>query len=149
MSSETVVSESVTIPGVTPHDVFAYLTDPANHVSDAGDMDVRGPTGSSRLTAKGDHFGMKMSWHGLPYRVVNTVVEFEPDERIAWRHFGGHRWRYELAAVDGGTEVTESFDLSRLPTTTHWIYRRFFGFPKAYRRNLRTSLDDLRDQLST
>ena len=49
---------------------------------------------------------------GLPYRIANEVVEFEPDRRIAWRHIGAHRWRYELTEVEGGTEVTETFDWS-------------------------------------
>jgi len=50
-----------------------------------------------------------------------TVVEFEQDRRIAWqtvlsgplgRFLGGRIWRYELEPVDGGTKVTESWDLS-------------------------------------
>ena len=62
---------------------------------------------------------MKM---GVPYSVSNTVVEFEQDRRIAWqtvlagplgRFLGGRIWRYELEPVDGGTKVTESWDLSR------------------------------------
>lgn len=54
---------------------------------------------------------------GVPYPIENTVVEFEEDRLIAWRHFGGHRWRYELEPVDGGTKVTETFDwsTSKLP----------------------------------
>jgi len=52
-----------------------------------------------------------------PYAIRNTVVEHEPDRRIAWRHWGGHRWRYQLEPVEGGTRVTETFDWStaRLP----------------------------------
>ncbi len=55
---------------------------------------------------------MKM---GLPYRVSNEVVEYEPDRLIAWRHLGRHRWRYELEPVEGGTRVTETFDWSTVP----------------------------------
>jgi hypothetical protein len=145
---ETVVSQSVTIPGVTPADVFAHLADPANHVSAGDHPDVAGPIGATRLTGKGDTFGMRMRWRGLPYRITNTVVEFDQDRRIAWRHFGGHRWRYELAEAADGTTVTESFDISRLPGPAHVIYRRLYGFPDAYRRNLRESLDALRDRLA-
>jgi fructosamine-3-kinase len=59
---------------------------------------------------------------GLPYTVSNTVIEFEQDRRIAWqtvlsgplgRFLGGRIWRYELEPVDGGTKVTESWDLSQ------------------------------------
>ena len=62
---------------------------------------------------------MKM---GVPYSVSNTVIEFEQDRRIAWqtvlsgplgRFLGGRIWRYELEPVDGGTKVTESWDLSQ------------------------------------
>ena len=59
---------------------------------------------------------------GVPYTMSNTVIEFEPDRRIAWqttlsgplgRFVGGRIWRYELEAVDGGTMVTET--LGHLP----------------------------------
>ena len=53
-----------------------------------------------------------MKLFGLPYKIRNTVVEFDEDRRIAWRHFGGHRWRYVPRAQPGGTRVTESFDYS-------------------------------------
>ena len=59
----------------------------------------------------GDKFSMDMK-RGVPYRIANTVVEFEENRRIAWAHFGKHRWRYELTPKDGGTEVTETFDWS-------------------------------------
>jgi hypothetical protein len=68
----------------------------------------------------GSTFGMSMKM-GVPYSMSNTVVEFEPDRRIAWktafpgplgRLIGGRIWRYEFEAVDGGTKVTESWDIS-------------------------------------
>ena len=62
---------------------------------------------------------MKM---GLPYSMSNTVIEFEQDRLIAWktvqsgplgRFLGGRIWRYEFEPVDGGTKVTESWDISQ------------------------------------
>ena len=53
-----------------------------------------------------------MKLFGVPYKMRNTVVEFEEGRRIAWRHFGGHRWRYVLEPTESGTRVTESFDYS-------------------------------------
>lgn len=147
-SDQTRVSDSIDIPGVTPAEVFDHLTAPANHVTTDGSGHVVGPVGPQRLTGKGDRFGMQMKWI-VPYRVTNTVVEFEPDQRIAWRHFAGHRWRYELAAVDGGTRVTETFDLSPVPNPMHAVYRSVFGFPRAYERNLRGSLENLRATLAS
>ena len=47
----------------------------------------------------------------MPYKITNEVVEFDEPSLIAWRHMGGHIWRYRLRPVDGGTEVTEEFDL--------------------------------------
>lgn len=55
---------------------------------------------------------------GLPYKILNEVVEFDEPTRIAWRHFGGHVWRYLLEPVDDQhTHVTEQFDAtaSRAP----------------------------------
>ena len=53
-------------------------------------------------------FGMSMK-KGMPYKITNTVVEFVEDKQIAWRHFGGHIWRYILEPTTGGTTVTEQF----------------------------------------
>jgi hypothetical protein len=48
---------------------------------------------------------------GFPYTITNTVEEFEEPTRIAWRHLGRHRWRYELESLsDSSTQVTETFD---------------------------------------
>ncbi len=55
----------------------------------------------------------------LPYRTTNTVIEYEPDRRIAWQTYGlgglvgGRIWRYELAPTDGGTLVRETWDVSQ------------------------------------
>jgi hypothetical protein len=69
----------------------------------------------------GTKFGMNMKI-GVPYLITNTVVEYEQDRLIAWRHWGRHRWRYELEPVEGGTEVTESFDWSTAlcPRPSSW-----------------------------
>lgn len=146
-SHQARVSESIDIPGVTPAEVFEHLTVTANHVRADGSGHVVGPVGPRHLTGKGDRFGMRMKWI-VPYRITNTVVEFEPDERIAWRHFAGHRWRYELAAMDGGTRVTETFDLTPVPDALHAVYRTAFGFPRAYERNLQRSLENLAGTLA-
>jgi uncharacterized protein YndB with AHSA1/START domain len=95
-----------------PSVVFALLADPRRHADFDGSGTVHSSvSGPSRLSL-GDRFGVEMKIK-LPYRISNTVVEFEEDRRIAWRHFGRHRWRYELEATpEGGTRVTETFDWS-------------------------------------
>jgi uncharacterized protein YndB with AHSA1/START domain len=95
-----------------PFAVFSLLADPRRHPDfDGSGTVLLSISGPSRLSL-GDRFGVDMKIK-LPYRISNTVVEFEEDRRIAWRHFGRHRWRYELEATpEGGTRVTETFDWS-------------------------------------
>ncbi|MFA6574172.1 MAG: SRPBCC family protein [Nocardioides sp.] len=110
----TIVSASTTIDA-PPAAVFAILADPRQHQRIDGSGTVQGSvSGPERLTL-GSEFGMDMKM-GASYKIKNRVVEFDEDRLIAWRHKGMHRWRYELAPTpDGGTEVTESWDLSRYP----------------------------------
>ena len=50
------------------------------------------------------------------------------DRLIAWRHAGLHRWRYELTpTADGGTEVTETWDLSHYPAPLRALLSGLFG----------------------
>jgi hypothetical protein len=56
----------------------------------------------------------------LPGVAANTVIEFEPDRRIAWKTtmgpggiVGGRIWRYELGPAEGGTLVRETWDVSQ------------------------------------
>jgi uncharacterized protein YndB with AHSA1/START domain len=99
-------------------DVFELLANPRRHalIDGSGHVADVQPGTPERLSA-GARFGMQMRWH-VPYKILNEVVEFEEGRRIAWRHFGGHRWRYELEPVaEDRTQVTETFDAgpSRAP----------------------------------
>lgn len=92
-------------------EIFELLATPARHSVIDGSGTVRGaqPRTPDRLSP-GAKFGMNMKILA-PYKILNTVVEFEEGRRIAWRHFGGHVWRYVLAPVDERhTQVTEEFD---------------------------------------
>ncbi|GAA2803323.1 SRPBCC family protein [Saccharopolyspora taberi] len=112
-NSEHFVSSSV-IVAATPEAIFEILSDPRKHPLIDGSGTVReGISGPDRLVL-GSKFGMRMKI-GLGYRIRNTVVEFEPNRLIAWKHFSPHRWRYRLEPVEGGTRVTETFDYSRMP----------------------------------
>jgi hypothetical protein len=90
--------------------VFDLITDPRKHADFDGSGTVqRQVKGPKRLT-QGATFGMAMRVK-FPYTITNTVEEFEDPTRIAWRHLGRHRWRYELEARDEATTiVTETFD---------------------------------------
>jgi hypothetical protein len=107
-----VVSRSTIVPAPAQL-IFDLLADPRRH----GEIDGSGSIQSAQLDAPerlslNATFGMKMKI-GLPYKITNTVVEFEDNKTIAWRHFGGHIWRYILEPVDGGTKVTEQFDWNK------------------------------------
>ena len=117
----TVVSVDRVI-NAPPGAIFAIVADATRHpeIDGSGQL-VKAKEGASQHLTLGSTFGMSMKL-GLPYTVSNTVIEFEQDRRIAWqtvlsgplgRFLGGRIWRYELEPVDGGTLVTESWDLSQ------------------------------------
>ena len=123
--------------------IFALLTDPAQHplIDGTGSvLAVRGG-GPERLTL-GSTFGMDMKI-GAPYKILNTVVEYDQDRLIAWRHFYGHRWRWQLKPLsDGRTEVTETFDWS---TTRFPLLLTLTPFPRRNRDGIEKSLVRLAD----
>lgn len=143
--SDRTISASRTVPA-PPAAIWAVLTDPARHAEIDGSGTVRGALGrSSRLAGVGDRFGMRMR-QGLPYPIRNVVVEFEPERRIAWRHPGRHRWRYELEPVDGGTRVTETFDWTAAPLG--FLYGPL-GFLDAHSRSIPRTLERLEQVVTT
>jgi len=120
-TTDEVASVERVIPA-PPEKIFDLLADPARHRDIDGSGTVRdAKTGSERL-ALGSKFGMSMK-AGIPYSMVNEVIEFDENRRIAWQTRpsaswtaklgGGRIWRYELEPVDGGTLVRESWDVSQ------------------------------------
>jgi hypothetical protein len=119
-------------------DLFAIVADASRHPEiDGSGAVVKPKAGTPLKLTLGTTFGMGMK-AGVPYSMSNTVIEFEPDRRIAWktvlagflgRYLGGRIWRYEFEPVEGGTLVRESWDISqdkqanflrrgKLPSTT-------------------------------
>jgi uncharacterized protein YndB with AHSA1/START domain len=125
--------------------LFDLVADPKTHPVIDGSGTVRATRGGlpERLSL-GATFGMDMK-AGATYPISNTVVEFEEGERIAWRHLSGHRWRYEFRDVDGGTEVTETFDWS---TAKAKLPLELAGFPQRNLRAMAATLVRL-DRLAT
>lgn len=107
--SDQKISHSVVV-SATPEQVFALLADPRKHAEIDGSGTVRRRVSGPERLSQGARFGMRMRMFGVPYGIKNEVVEYEENRRIAWRHFGRHVWRWELEPVDGGTQVTETFD---------------------------------------
>ena len=101
-------------------EVFAILADPARHREIDGSGTVRDAVGGPARLELGSRFGMHMK-AGAPYTMINEVVEFEVDRRIAWqarpdkawaaKAVGGRIWRYELEPREGGTLVRETWDI--------------------------------------
>ena len=146
MSDERKVSVSRVIDA-TPEAIFDVLADPGKHPIIDGSGMVQGENFGPDRLADGEKFGMKMKYAGfLPYRITNTVKEFEENKLIAWAHFGKHRWRYELEPVEGGTKVTETFDWS---TSTTPKLIELMGYPKQHPANMEATLERLDEYLTT
>ena len=105
-----------------PEEIFALLADAGKHASFDGSESLNRASHSSVPLSMGSKFGMAMRGRKetlfIPYRTTNTVIEYEPARRIAWKttalggRAGGRIWRYELSQVDGGTLVRETWDVS-------------------------------------
>jgi uncharacterized protein YndB with AHSA1/START domain len=126
-----------------PGRIFDLLADPAMHPRIDGSGTVRAllPGAPARLEL-GSRFGMDMKMGGS-CKITNTVVEYEQDRLIAWRHLVGHRWRWELEkSGDESTTVTETFDWS---TSRFWRLISLSGFPRRNQQAIVRSLERLAD----
>jgi hypothetical protein len=127
--------------------IFDVLADPSLHPVIDGSGTVRDTQdGGPQRLAEGARFGMDMRL-GVSYRILNTVVEFEEGRLIAWRHFHGHRWRYELEDVpEGGTRVTETFDWSGARSR---LALEVAGIPARNLKGMRRTLENLERHVTT
>lgn len=130
--------------------IFGFLADPARHEDFDGSEMLRGVASGSVITGVGDTFVMRMHYSEFgDYEMLNRVVEFEPNRRIAWapvRHDvdddddWGHRWGYELVSDgQGATIVTEIYDCSRSPEDA----RRILKNGTTWLRSMASSLERL------
>jgi uncharacterized protein YndB with AHSA1/START domain len=121
MDSNTVSVERVI--KAAPDKIFALLADAGKHASIDGAHSVNHASQASVPLSMGAKFGIAMRGRKetlfIPYRTNNTVIEYEPDRRIAWKttflggRVGGRIWRYELEAAPEGTLVRETWDVSQ------------------------------------
>ncbi|MGO9385653.1 MAG: SRPBCC family protein [Mycobacterium sp.] len=120
MDGNTVSVERVI--NASPDKIFALLADAGKHASIDGSESVNHASQQSIPLSMGSEFGMAMRGRKetlfIPYRTTNTVVEYQPDRRIAWKTtafgglLGGRIWRYDLSPTEGGTLVRETWDVS-------------------------------------
>ena len=144
MSDVLSVSRLVPSP---PEPIFDLLVDPAGHAEIDGGGTVKGARSGGRRLSLGDRFGMDMHL-GVAYSTRNTVIELEENRRIAWQTsaggpigalLGGRIWRYELEPVEGGTLVTESWDLSQERWTSKPVVK--VTMTASTRRNMERTLE--------
>ena len=103
--------------------IFALIADAGRHPSFDGSGTVDHADSATIPLELGTTFSMRMRGSPetlfLPYTMSNTVIEFEPDRRIAWQTYGlrgligGRIWRYELTPTEDGTLVRETWDVSQ------------------------------------
>ena len=108
--------------------IFAVLSNPRRHKEIDGSSTIQENISGPDKLILGSKFGMQMHL-GIDYRIRNTVVEYEENKLIAWRHLGRWIWRYELVNIGPQmTQVTETFDASRAPL----ISKAWLSLRKAY-----------------
>jgi uncharacterized protein YndB with AHSA1/START domain len=129
--SRDVVTVERVIPA-PPEAIFDLIVDPTRHPEIDGSGTVQRAKCEAHRLELGDSFGMSMKM-GLPYSMVSTVIELEPDRRLAWQtrgptmighFFGGRIWRYELEPVEGGTRVRETWHVSQESAVTKPLVRK-------------------------
>lgn len=104
--------------------IFAVLADPRRHpaLDDSG-MVLEPVDGgqAGTITHVGQVFRMRMTMGGVNrYETDNHVFVFEPGVAIGWRvaEAGGDplgwTWRFDLAPVEAGTRVSQTYDWSQV-----------------------------------
>lgn len=148
---ERVDAESLQIEGTTltvgrlvhapAADIFAVLTDPAQHVH----LDPKGLNRAPQadappvLTGVGDRFTLNMfaESQGGDYRITNNVTKFEQDALIGWRPQSegfdkpfGHQWTWALEHEDEETTyVSLTYDWDGITNEKFLANQNFPIFP--------------------
>lgn len=108
--------------------VFDVVANPHLHAVIDGSKSVKSVIYGPERLSLGDKFGMNMQI-GIKYKITNTVVEYEENKVIAWRHLGRWIWRYEFREISPNqTVVTESFDGTKTPLNFWLKARRAYPF---------------------
>lgn len=137
--SDLVISVTKFVPANSA-EIFELLADPRRHHEiDGSDSVLAARVKAPKRLELGSKFGMRMRIK-VPYLITNKVVEFEEGRLIAWCHMGRHRWRYILEPTDGGTNVTEQFDMT---TARNVKMLRRMNAPTRNRVSIEKTLENL------
>lgn len=104
---------------VPPEAIFELLADPKRHRDIDGTGMVLDPIGEVEPLALGASFTMSMRSGERAYEMTSTVIAYEDNRKVAWQSrrvgapdSGGRIWSYTLEPVDGGTLVSETWDVT-------------------------------------
>lgn len=122
--------------------IFDILADARQHSRIDGSGTVQEIVEAPARLDEGSQFVVQMK-RGLGYRTTNTVVEYETDRLIAWKHRGAHVWRYELEPDEGKIRVTETWDGSGYSGLPRLVFK-LTGL-KGTQRSIEESLVNLRE----
>ena len=115
--------------------IFDLIADPKSHTKIDGSGMLKGELKAPERLFLGASFGMKMRL-GIPYIIKNTVLEFEENKSIAWRHLLHNVWRYELIEIDPRTTlVIQSWD-GRNARSKWWVSDSYQWVPRAMAKTL-------------
>jgi uncharacterized protein YndB with AHSA1/START domain len=139
-----------------PEAIFSLIADASEHPKIDGSGTVKQvKAGAPERLELGSTFGMSMKL-GIGYSMVNKVIEFEENRRIAWqttppgpkgKFTAGRIWRYELDPLDdGSTRVRESWDVSK-------DHQKFFlklaGMPAKTKTSMEKTLERIEEITTT
>lgn len=165
MARQMKVSDSVVIPGVTPAEVYAQVSDPtlmARWSPENTGAEVEAGSGSLGV---GDVFVGANKRGGSRWQTRCRVIAADPGERFAFDVVGWGlrspllriaiaRWEYEFEQVDGGTKVTETWRDARRrwpDRLANAVDGKLTGgrtFAAFQERNIAKTLAALRDDLA-
>lgn len=144
--------DSVTVHmNATPHQVWELVSD----ITQTGRFSPETFEAEWLGGATGPAVGAKFRGHvrrnekGPVYWTVCKVIACEPGREFGFTVMAGDRevntWRYEFAEADGGTDVTESFELASSPVLKLYWAVAGWARGKRNRNDMRRTLERIRD----
>jgi hypothetical protein len=135
-----------------PEAIFSLIADASEHPKIDGSGTVKQvKAGAPERLVLGSTFGMSMKL-GIGYSMMNKVIEFEENRRIAWqttppgpmaKFTAGRIWRYELDPLDdGSTRVRESWDVSK---DHQKFFLKLVGMPAKTKTSMEKTLEKIEE----